>query len=42
MDLASIAGNLSSNPLLAFPAVFAAGVRTSLTPGIYPMIPITA
>ncbi|MFL5578758.1 MAG: cytochrome c biogenesis protein CcdA [Gemmatimonadaceae bacterium] len=31
-----------SNPLLAIPLVFAAGVLTSLTPCIYPMIPITA
>jgi cytochrome c-type biogenesis protein len=33
---------LSSNPLLALPLVFAAGVLTSLTPCVYPMIPITA
>jgi thiol:disulfide interchange protein DsbD len=32
---------LSSNPALALPAVFVGGVLTSLTPGIYPMIPIT-
>ncbi|HEU6452924.1 MAG TPA: cytochrome c biogenesis protein CcdA [Gemmatimonadaceae bacterium] len=32
---------LSSNPALALPAVFAGGVLTSLTPCIYPMIPIT-
>ena len=42
MDLATISERLSSNPALAFPAVFAAGVLTSLTPCIYPMIPITA
>ncbi|HEY0970137.1 MAG TPA: cytochrome c biogenesis protein CcdA [Gemmatimonadales bacterium] len=42
MDLASISEHLSSNPALAFPAVFVAGVLTSLTPCIYPMIPITA
>ena len=32
---------LSSNPALALPAVFVGGVLTSLTPCIYPMIPIT-
>lgn len=31
-----------SNPLAALPVVFLAGVLTSLTPCIYPMIPITA
>lgn len=31
-----------SSPLHAFPAVFIGGVLTSLTPCIYPMIPITA
>jgi cytochrome c-type biogenesis protein len=34
--------NLSGNPLKAIPFVFAGGVLTSLTPCIYPMIPITA
>jgi cytochrome c-type biogenesis protein len=34
--------NLSGNPLAAIPVVFAGGVLTSLTPCIYPMIPITA
>jgi cytochrome c-type biogenesis protein len=33
---------LRSDPLLAVPLLFAAGVATSLTPCIYPMIPITA
>ncbi|HEX6534229.1 MAG TPA: cytochrome c biogenesis protein CcdA [Gemmatimonadaceae bacterium] len=33
---------LSSRPALAVPLVFAGGVLTSLTPCIYPMIPITA
>jgi cytochrome c-type biogenesis protein len=33
---------LSSNPLLALALVFLGGVLTSLTPCIYPMIPITA
>ncbi len=34
--------NLSGNPLAAIPALFAGGVLTSLTPCVYPMIPITA
>src|SRR5690349_11368237 len=34
--------NLSGNPLAPIPALFAGGVLTSLTPCIYPMIPITA
>ncbi len=33
---------LRERPLLALPLLFAAGVATSLTPCIYPMIPITA
>ena len=33
---------LSGNPALALPALFAGGVLTSLTPCVYPMIPITA
>jgi cytochrome c-type biogenesis protein len=33
---------LSGNPLLALPALFLGGVLTSLTPCVYPMIPITA
>src|SRR5690606_34863458 len=37
-----IAAQLSSNPAIALPLVFAAGVLTSLNPCIYPMIPITA
>jgi thiol:disulfide interchange protein DsbD len=36
-----ISNLLSSNPVLALPAVFLGGVLTSLTPCIYPMIPIT-
>jgi thiol:disulfide interchange protein DsbD len=39
---ASIAQMLSGNPALALPALFAGGVLTSLTPCVYPMIPITA
>ncbi len=42
MDFSDIAARLSQSPLTAFPLVFAAGVLTSLTPCIYPMIPITA
>jgi thiol:disulfide interchange protein DsbD len=33
---------LSNSPLLALGALFGAGVLTSLTPCVYPMIPITA
>lgn len=33
---------LSGTPLLALAALFGAGVLTSLTPCVYPMIPITA
>ena len=42
MDFTGIQGQLSSSPVLAVLLVFAAGVLTSLTPCIYPMIPITA
>lgn len=42
MDLNSVLPNLSGNPLRALPLIFAGGVLTSLTPCIYPMIPITA
>lgn len=41
MDLINLLPDLSS-PLRAVPAVFLGGVLTSLTPCIYPMIPITA
>jgi cytochrome c-type biogenesis protein len=41
MDFANLLPDLSS-PLRALPAVFLGGVLTSLTPCIYPMIPITA
>jgi thiol:disulfide interchange protein DsbD len=37
-----IAETLRERPLLALPILFAAGVATSLTPCVYPMIPITA
>ncbi|MFI5257755.1 MAG: cytochrome c biogenesis protein CcdA [Gemmatimonadales bacterium] len=39
---ASLSQLLSGNPALALPALFAGGVLTSLTPCVYPMIPITA
>lgn len=42
MPLPTVANLLSSQPLAAIPLVFAGGVLTSLTPCIYPMIPITA
>ena len=42
MDFSGIAERLSASPLTALPLVFAAGVLTSLTPCVYPMIPITA
>ena len=42
MPLPQIAALLSDSPMTAVPLVFAGGVLTSLTPCIYPMIPITA
>jgi cytochrome c-type biogenesis protein len=42
MDFTGITDRLSGSPLTAFPVLFLAGVLTSLTPCIYPMIPITA
>ncbi len=39
LDLSS---TLRDQPLLALPILFGAGLATSLTPCIYPMIPITA
>ena len=41
-DFSTLRDALSGNPALAIPLVFAGGVLTSLTPCIYPMIPITA
>ncbi|HEX6059062.1 MAG TPA: cytochrome c biogenesis protein CcdA [Gemmatimonadaceae bacterium] len=41
MDFSDVPTLLSQRPALAFPLVFLAGVLTSLTPCIYPMIPIT-
>lgn len=42
MDLTTFVPDLSGNPLHALPFIFAGGVLTSLTPCVYPMIPITA
>src|SRR3954467_13378862 len=42
VDLNAFLPDLSGNPLRALPLIFAGGVLTSLTPCIYPMIPITA
>ena len=42
MDFSDIASRLSASPTTAIPVLFLAGVLTSLTPCIYPMIPITA
>jgi len=41
MDFSNISQQLSSSPLAAIPVLFLAGVLTSLTPCVYPMIPIT-
>jgi cytochrome c-type biogenesis protein len=42
VDFSHISAQLSSSPFTALPILFIAGVLTSLTPCIYPMIPITA
>jgi cytochrome c-type biogenesis protein len=42
VDFSDLPALLSSRPAVALPLVFAGGVLTSLTPCIYPMIPITA
>ena len=39
---AGLSESLSASPLLALATLFGAGVLTSLTPCVYPMIPITA
>jgi cytochrome c-type biogenesis protein len=39
---ASLEATLRHEPLAAVPVLFAAGLATSLTPCVYPMIPITA
>ncbi len=41
-QIADVTAQLSSNPAAALPLLFGAGVLTSLTPCVYPMIPITA
>lgn len=41
MDFTGISQQLSSSPAAALPLLFVAGVLTSLTPCVYPMIPIT-
>lgn len=41
-QISELSGALSESPLLALATLFAAGLLTSLTPCIYPMIPITA
>ena len=40
-QISGVSDALQGNPLLAVALLFAAGVLTSLTPCIYPMIPIT-
>jgi cytochrome c-type biogenesis protein len=42
VDFTHLSAQQSSSPLTALPILFIAGVLTSLTPCIYPMIPITA
>src|SRR5438128_4350822 len=42
MDFSSLPHQLALNPLLAVAVLYLGGVLTSLTPCIYPMIPITA
>jgi len=42
LDPSRIAALLTAHPAAALPALFGAGLLTSLTPCIYPMIPITA
>jgi thiol:disulfide interchange protein DsbD len=42
VNFSSLTAHLSDNPALALVLLFAGGVLTSLTPCIYPMIPITA
>ena len=41
-DFQALGDSLQHDPLLAVAILFAAGVLTSLTPCVYPMIPITA
>ena len=41
MDFSGLTEALGTNPLSAIPLLFVAGLLTSLTPCVYPMIPIT-
>ena len=41
MDFSSLTDSLGTSPLTAIPLLFVAGLLTSLTPCVYPMIPIT-
>lgn len=41
MDFSGLTESLGTNPLSALPLLFVAGLLTSLTPCVYPMIPIT-
>ena len=41
MDFSGLADALSGRPLTAIPLLFLGGLLTSLTPCVYPMIPIT-
>lgn len=42
MQIEFATAQLTQNPLAVLPLIFGAGVLTSLTPCVYPMIPITA
>lgn len=42
MQFSDVSTLMAGRPMLAIPVLFGAGVLTSLTPCIYPMIPITA
>lgn len=42
LQIADVSARLSGNPAAVLPLLFGAGVLTSLTPCVYPMIPITA
>ena len=41
MDFSRLTESLGTSPLTAIPLLFVAGLLTSLTPCVYPMIPIT-
>jgi thiol:disulfide interchange protein DsbD len=41
MDFSGLSDALGSSPLTAIPLLFVGGLLTSLTPCVYPMIPIT-